>query len=153
MKSFFCLVLLSILITNSYTLFASTHITNFPLERGYLSDSIPNGINKRFGIIFHSLDDKFNILDYNYLIQTPKQERGILTQKNKFIDSSFYRHYSNLTSITIPNTIISVRAQSFRGTFIKRNLPPPRDFELIKDWVGKNCSLWVSINLSIDMLY
>ena len=135
MKSFFCLVLLSILIINSYTLFASTHITNFPLERGYLSDSIPN------------------ILDYNHLIQTPKQERGILTQKNKFIDSSFYRHYSNLTSITIPNTIISVRAQSFRGTFIKRNLPPPRDFELIKDWAGKNCSLWVSINLSIDMLY
>ena len=135
MKCFFCLVLLSILIANSYTLFASTHITNFPLERGYLSDSIPNKINKRFGIIFHSLEDKFNILDYNHLIQTPKQERGILTQKNKFIDSSFYRHYSNLTSI------------------IKRNLPPPRDFELIKDWAGKNCSLWVSINLSIDMLY
>lgn len=153
MKNFFCLGLFSILIFNSYTLFAFKHIDRFSIEERYLSDSIPNEINKKYETIFRSLADRLNILDYNYLIQVPKQEKHILTPKNRFIDPSLYRHYCNLTSITIPNTIISVRAQSFRGTFIKRNLPPPRDFELIKDWAGKNCSLWISINLSIDMLY
>lgn len=153
MKNFFCLGLFSILIFNSYTLFAFKHIDRFSIEERYLSDSIPNEINKKYETIFRSLADRLNILDYNYLIQVPKQEKHILTPKNRFIDPSLYRHYCNLTSITIPNTTISIKAQSFRGTFIKRNLPPPRDFELIKDWADKNCSFWISININMDMLY
>jgi hypothetical protein len=148
MKNIFFLPLFFMLLYNSYAL---EKIYTKEYLNKIFSDSIPP--NKDVyslgrSTLFHQ--EKHKVLSPCYYSFTlPKEQNSFWSELPPFIDPSPFKAYYNLTSITIPHTTISILAQSFRGTVVKENLPPPMDWTLIGDWASLNCSLWLSIRFNI----
>ena len=148
MKNIFFLPLFFMLLYNSYAL--EKIYTKEYLNKRFSDSITPSKDVYSLGksTLFHQ--EKHKVLSPCYYSFTlPKEQNSFWSELPPFIDPSPFKAYYNLTSITIPHTTISILAQSFRGTVVKENLPPPMDWTLIGDWASLNCSLWLSIRFNI----